>query len=147
MRRRTLIWILAVTVAVAGIAGALQRFHVSWLDRKRSVQKDPISSVPSSESPESASADHSLHSPLPRLPETSPPPELPIIPWGKRDHFPVIRKPNYWSAEQGDRALAHDEPVLGLLIGGEARAYSTNQLNEHEMVVETLAGTPILVTY
>ncbi len=147
MRRRTLIWILAVTLALAGIAGALQRFHVSWLDRKRSVQKDPISSVPSSESPESASADDSLHSPLPRLPETSPPPGLPIVAWGKRDHFPVIRNPDYWTAEQGDKALARDEPVLGLVIGSEARAYSTNHLNDHEMVVDTLAGTPILVTY
>jgi hypothetical protein len=51
------------------------------------------------------------------------------------------------TAEQGDRALARDEPVLGLVIGEEARAYSTNQLNEHEMVLDTIAGTPVLVSY
>jgi hypothetical protein len=84
---------------------------------------------------------------LPRLPETEPPAGLPIIPWGKRDHFLVIRNPQHLTAEQGDRALAHDEPVLGLVIGEEVRAYSTNQLNDHEMVIDKIAGTPVLVTY
>ena len=84
---------------------------------------------------------------LPRLPETQPPAGLPIVPWGKRDHFPVIRKPEYLTAQQGDRALAPDEPVLGLVIDQEARAFSTNHLNEHEMVIDTIAGTPVLVTY
>jgi len=83
----------------------------------------------------------------PRLPETEPPPGLPIILWGKRDHFPVIRKPEYLTAQQGDRAMMPEEPVLGFVIGNEARAYSTNQLNEHEMVIDTIAGTPVLVTY
>ena len=87
------------------------------------------------------------NAPLPRLSETEPPAGLPIVLWGKRDHFPVIRKPQYLTAKQGDRALAPDEPVLGLVIGNEARAYSTNQLNEHEMVIDTIAGKPVLVTY
>jgi hypothetical protein len=85
--------------------------------------------------------------PLPRLPETSPPPGLPIVPWGKRDFFPVIRNPKFWSAEEGDKALAAAEPILGLVINGESRAFSTNQLNDHEMVIDTLSGTPVLVTY
>jgi hypothetical protein len=72
---------------------------------------------------------------------------LPIILWGRRDHFPVIRNPKYLTADQADAALAKNEPVLGLFLGGEARAYSTNQLNEHEMVIDTIAGTPVLVTY
>lgn len=84
---------------------------------------------------------------LPKLPETDPPPGLPIVPWGKRGHFPVIRNPRYASAAEGDRLLAHDEPVLGLVLDGQARAYSTNQLNEHEMVIDDIAGTPVLVTY
>jgi hypothetical protein len=59
----------------------------------------------------------------------------------------VIRRPQYLTAEQGDRALARDEPVLGLVIGKEARAYSTNQLNDHEMVIDEVDGKPVLVTY
>ena len=84
---------------------------------------------------------------LVKLPETSPPPDLPIIPWAKRDHFPVIRKPSFVSAKEGKRLLDSDEPVLGISMGGEARAYSTNHLNKHEMVLDEIAGTPILVTY
>jgi len=83
----------------------------------------------------------------PRLPETSPPPGLPINAWGPRDTFHTIRKPWYVSSRQGDSLLAADEPVLGLVIGTEVRAYSTNQLNEHEMVLDEIAGTPVLVTY
>jgi len=84
---------------------------------------------------------------LVKLPETSPPPDLPIIPWAKRDHFPVIRKPWFVSAKEGKRLLDTDEPVIGIVMGGEARAYSTNHLNKHEMVLDEIADTPILVTY
>jgi hypothetical protein len=83
----------------------------------------------------------------PTLPETAPPPELPIVIWGLRDSFPVIRTPWFVSARQGDTALADDEPVLGVMLDGEARAYSTNQLNRHEMVIDQIGDTPILVTY
>jgi hypothetical protein len=37
--------------------------------------------------------------------------------------------------------------VLGVVVKGRARAYSTNQLNFHEIVIDELAGVPILVTY
>ncbi len=83
----------------------------------------------------------------PTLPETKPPPGLPIIPWGPRDYFHIIRQPTFVSAREGDHLLAHEEPVLGLVVGNEARAYSTNQLNKHEMVLDEIAGTPVLVTY
>jgi hypothetical protein len=82
-----------------------------------------------------------------KLPETAPPPGLSINAWSTRDCFPVIRKPWYVSARLGDTLLAPDEPVLGLVLGNEIRAYSTNQLNEHEMVLDEIAGTPVLVTY
>jgi len=82
-----------------------------------------------------------------KLPETAPPPGSSINAWSTRDCFPVIRKPWYVSARLGDILLAPDEPVLGLVLGNEIRAYSTNQLNEHEMVLDEIAGTPVLVTY
>jgi hypothetical protein len=94
--------------------------------------------------------------PLPKLikrvpagnwPETEPPPGLPIIRWGNRGHFPVVRDPQYISAAEGAAILADDEPVLGLVVNGQARAYSTNQLNDHEMVIDEVGGTPVLVTY
>jgi hypothetical protein len=80
-------------------------------------------------------------------PETEPPAGLPIVAWGKRGHFPVIRQPQYLNADEGDALIAGDEPVLGLVVNGQAWAYPTNQLNDHEMVIDDLAGTPVLVTY
>lgn len=141
MRGRRILWSLAIVVAFAGFACV-----VSCDQRGNSGGPSPSATIDEKEQ-KTAEAESSLDSPLPRLPETEPPPGLPILPWGRRDHKAVIRQPKFLTAEQGDGALARDEPVLGLVIGGEARAYSTNQLNDHEMVVDTLAGAPVLVTY
>lgn len=40
-----------------------------------------------------------------------------------------------------------DDRVLGVVIGGEARAYPLRILNAHEVVNDTIAGLPVLVTY
>jgi hypothetical protein len=101
---------------------------------------------PVAESPAPPASAESVPEPA-ALPETAPPPGLPIVAWGPRDSFQVIRHPWFISARQGDTALAADEPVLGVVIDGEARAYSTNQLNRHEMVIDQIGETPILVTY
>jgi hypothetical protein len=142
MRGRSVWWMLALTVTLAGIAGTM-----SCNKRGHSVKQGTAVSAPAAGQEDSEIVNAIPDPPLPRLPETQPPAGLPIVAWGKRGYFPVIRQPQYLTAEQGDRALARDEPVLGLVIGKEARAYSTNQLNDHEMVVDTIADTPVLVSY
>jgi hypothetical protein len=137
--------ITAVVFVLMGVAIAFHWFGGFWNDQGNPTKASAAPPSPSAYESESAGAE--MDGSLPKLPETSPPPGLPIVAWGKRDHFPTIRNPDYWTAKEGDKALARDEPVLGLVIGSEARAYSTNQLNDHELVVETLAGKPILVTY
>ncbi len=141
MRGRSVLWMLAISGMLAGIAAILS------CNRQSNSPKQTAAALPSSDKKEPVGANAQEDLPLPRLPETEPPAGLPIVAWGKRGHFPVIRQPQYLTAEQGDRALARDEPVLGLVIGKEARAYSTNQLNDHEMVVDTIADTPVLVSY
>jgi hypothetical protein len=76
-----------------------------------------------------------------------PPPGLPILASRPRDWFPIIDKPRYVDVADAEGLLIDDEPVLGLVLGGQARAYSTNQLNNHEMVLDEIGGTPVLVTY
>jgi len=139
MLERSVFRPLAVAVLLVGMIGSISC-------RQRGVSAKRNTTVSASDKQESVESEAGLQSP-PRLPETQPPAGLPIVTWGKRDHFPVIRRPQYLTAEQGDRALARDEPVLGLVIGEEVRAYSTNQLNDHEMVLDTIAGTPVLVSY
>jgi hypothetical protein len=80
-------------------------------------------------------------------PETEVPEGLAIVPFGKRHHFPEIRKPWYVTTKEVDNTPGEDEPILGLVVGKEARAFSTNQLNEHEMVIDEIGGVPVLVTY
>lgn len=43
--------------------------------------------------------------------------------------------------------LVPADPVIGVTIDGESRAYPLHVLNVHEIVNDTLGGTPIAVTY
>jgi len=45
------------------------------------------------------------------------------------------------------RWLVSADRVIGVVIDGEARAYPVRCLNAHEIVEDTLAGLPIVVTY
>jgi len=43
--------------------------------------------------------------------------------------------------------VAGDEPVLAVVIGGEARAYPVRQLAYHHVVHDVVGGVPIVATY
>jgi hypothetical protein len=43
--------------------------------------------------------------------------------------------------------LVSGDRVIGVVLGGEARAYPLNVMNWHEVVNDTLGGVPICVTY
>ena len=61
--------------------------------------------------------------------------------------IPVITDPVYVTGEEASRQMSPDEPVMGILYGGEARAYSLWQLDAHEIVNDEIVGTPIAVTW
>ncbi len=63
-----------------------------------------------------------------------------------KDGIPAIDDPRFVAvAEAGD--LAPAEPVIGLVIAGDARAYPLRILTWHEIVNDTVGGTPVAVTY
>ena len=62
------------------------------------------------------------------------------------DGIPPIDVPRFESVEDVDW-LAEQEPVLALEIEGEARAYPVQVMIWHEIVNDTVAGTPVSVTY
>jgi hypothetical protein len=134
--------ILGVALLLAGVIG-----FVTFSPSVYGPLPDPLPQAKSSPATISSSAGDDAIRPEERLPETSPPPGLPITALGPRDLFPIIREPRYVSASDGDKLLAPWEPVLGLCVGLETRAYSTNQLNKHKMVLDVVGGTPVLVTY
>lgn len=61
--------------------------------------------------------------------------------------IPAIRSPRFLPPGKGDAQMEPEEPVMGVVIGGEARAYSLWQLDSHEIVDDVIAGTPIAVTW
>ena len=43
--------------------------------------------------------------------------------------------------------MSDDEPVLGVVVGRDARAYSLWHLDRHEIVNDTIGKLPIAVTW
>ncbi|MBU2532076.1 MAG: DUF3179 domain-containing protein, partial [Alphaproteobacteria bacterium] len=63
-----------------------------------------------------------------------------------KDGIPSIDNPSFVGIEQ-ENAIAAEEPVIGLSLQGEARAYPIRILMWHEIVNDTVAGIPVAVTY
>lgn len=63
-----------------------------------------------------------------------------------RDGIPAIDRPQFVSAEDAE-FLDGDDPVLGLVRDGMARAYPIKIMNWHEIVNDQINGEPIAITY
>jgi hypothetical protein len=63
-----------------------------------------------------------------------------------KDGIPAILKPVFVKATEAG-FLSDQDRILGLVEGSEAKAYPIKILNWHEIVNDTLAGKPVLVTY
>lgn len=63
-----------------------------------------------------------------------------------KDGIPAIDKPLFKSASD-DRDLAPNDPVIGLDVGGDARAYPLRIMIWHEIVNDIVGGKPVAVTY
>ncbi|MCW9033171.1 MAG: DUF3179 domain-containing protein [Rhodospirillales bacterium] len=62
-----------------------------------------------------------------------------------KDGIPSIDKPEFISVDKAK--LTATEPVIGLVINGDARAYPLQVLTWHEIVNDTVGGTPATITY
>ncbi len=63
-----------------------------------------------------------------------------------RDGIPAIDRPRFVAASRVD-FLQADDRVLGLVVGGQARAYPIRILNWHEIVNDVIAGQGYIVSY
>ena len=61
--------------------------------------------------------------------------------------IPAIDNPEFVSGADADQQMRPEEPVLGVVMGGEARAYSLWQLDAHEIVNDQIAGRAIAATW
>lgn len=64
-----------------------------------------------------------------------------------RDAIPAISNPEFEPASRAERGMSDEELVIGLVGSREQRAYSTWQLDRHEIVNDTFEGRPIAVTW
>jgi hypothetical protein len=64
-----------------------------------------------------------------------------------KDGIPAVEHPTFVSVTDADEWLADREPVIELEVGGTARAYPLQILIWHEIVNDTVAGTPVAVTF
>lgn len=63
-----------------------------------------------------------------------------------KDGIPAILKPQFVD-QQSAEFLLDDDQVIGVEIGGIARAYPIRILNWHEVVNDTIGDTPLVVTF
>jgi len=61
--------------------------------------------------------------------------------------IPAIDDPVFVSGEAANAQMRPEEPVLGIVVEGQARAYSLWQLDAHEIVNDEIAGTAIAATW
>jgi hypothetical protein len=64
-----------------------------------------------------------------------------------KDGIPAIDEPAVESIEAAREWLTDRSPVISLELGGAARAYPIAILMWHEIVNDTIAGTPVVVTF
>ena len=62
-----------------------------------------------------------------------------------RGGIPAVFDPEFVSAEEAD--ITDDAWVLGVVIDGQARAYSLNLLNHHEVVNDVVGDTPFAAVW
>jgi hypothetical protein len=63
----------------------------------------------------------------------------------RKDGIRPIYEPMFVAAE--DAPFRGEELVMGVEIGGDARAYPVGVLRSREMVNDVIGGTPVLVTW
>lgn len=63
------------------------------------------------------------------------------------DAIPAIRDPLFVTGPAAAAQMKPDEPVIGVVVDGEAHAYSTWQLDAHEIVNDVIEGTAIAATW
>lgn len=63
-----------------------------------------------------------------------------------KDGIPSIDDPQFWTVDK-IKGLEEHEPIISVTINGETKAYPIRILTWHEIVNDTIGGTPVAVTY
>ena len=61
--------------------------------------------------------------------------------------YPVVLDSDFLSLDAAKAKLSPDDPVIGLEINGESRAYPIKWIKQPQLVEDVVGGVPIIVTY
>lgn len=64
-----------------------------------------------------------------------------------KNGIPALDHPGFVSLAEADRTLKPDDIVLGIELGGLAKAYPVRILNWHEVVNDDVGSQPVLITW
>ena len=73
--------------------------------------------------------------------------DLDVVTVLAKDAIPAIRSPEFVSVADAEAWMNADEPVIGVEIDDDARAYPVAMLSRHEIVNDTVGGAPLAVTW
>ncbi len=73
---------------------------------------------------------------------------LPLLQWGgvKVDGIPALQNPSVVPGADAD-FLDPDDPVLGAVVNGEARAYPWRVMARHELANDVINGQPVVMSF
>lgn len=69
---------------------------------------------------------------------------LSVVP---EDAVRSIDHPRFLQLPEADEQMSGKEPVIGIKIGNEAKAYPVYLLSAHEIVNDSISGTGVVVTW
>ena len=61
--------------------------------------------------------------------------------------IPAITQPEFLIGDEASSQMLPEEPMIGIIVNGDVRAYSTWHLDAHEIVNDTIGDTPLAVTW
>lgn len=64
-----------------------------------------------------------------------------------KDGIPAIYRPKFVKPERAERWLKPNEPVISLVVEGQAKAYPLQILIWHEIVNDRIGAVPVMVTF
>ncbi len=73
--------------------------------------------------------------------------DLDVVTVLAKDAIPAIRSPEFVDVAGAEAWMNADEPIIGVELDGDARAYPVAMLSRHEIVNDTVGGLPIAATW
>ena len=141
--------VLLILLAGCNIGGVEQETIQVTYEAEPVVQTRNPTATPESSAatPPSQSAASTPSAEQPAVTPTTIERDLDVVTVLAKDAIPAIRAPEFVDAAGAEAWMNADEPIIGVELDGDARAYPVAMLSRHEIVNDTVGGMPLAVTW